>query len=94
MDIGRLILTTCARILSFMCVCGIYVSGIFFLSPPSAFSQSGNTDGEWASYAADAGSTKYTSLDQIDADNFDELEIVWRWASIDGDLDFEAMLGP
>ena len=94
MDIGRLILTICARILSSMCVCGMYVSGIIFVSTPSAFSQSGNADGEWASYASDAGSTKYTSLDQIDADNFDELEIAWRWVSIDADLNFEAMLGP
>ena len=59
-----------------------------------AFAQSGNSDGEWPSYAADAGSNKYTNLSQINADNFAELEIVWRWASIDADLDFEALLGP
>jgi quinoprotein glucose dehydrogenase len=59
-----------------------------------AFAQSGNSEGEWPSYAADAGSTKYTSLSQINADNFAELEIAWRWASIDADLDFEALLGP
>jgi quinoprotein glucose dehydrogenase len=58
-----------------------------------AFGQYGNRDGQWPSYAADAGSTKYTSLSQINADNFGELEIAWRWASIDGDLDFQALLG-
>jgi len=58
------------------------------------FAQNGSNDGEWSSYAADAGSTKYTSLSQINGENFDSLEIAWRWQSIDGDLDFEALLGP
>ncbi|MEX0963298.1 MAG: PQQ-binding-like beta-propeller repeat protein [Pseudohongiellaceae bacterium] len=56
--------------------------------------QNGNVEGEWPSYAADAGSTKYTSLSQIDGENFSDLELVWRWQSIDGDLDLEALLGP
>ncbi len=59
-----------------------------------ALSQQGSQNGEWPSYAADAGSSKYTSLDQIDGDNFSELEIAWRWQSIDAELDFESLLGP
>ena len=31
--------------------------------------QQGVPDGEWPTYGGDAGSTKYSLLDQIDADN-------------------------
>ena len=59
----------------------------------NTIAQLGNSDGEWLSYAADAGSTKYTSLAQINADNFEQLEVAWSWTSIDGNLDLEAILG-
>ena len=32
-------------------------------------------DGEWPTYGGDLGNTKYSPLDQIDADNFGDLEI-------------------
>lgn len=51
--------------------------------------QQGVTDGQWPSYAGDAGSTKYSSLDQINADNFALLQPAWRWQSVDGDLNFD-----
>ena len=35
--------------------------------------------GEWPSYGGDAGNTRYAPLDQIDASNFDQLEIAWRF---------------
>ena len=70
------------------------VGGLFFSTSLLALAQNGSSDGEWPSYAADAGSTKYTSLSQINADNFAELDIAWRWSSIDAELDFEALLGP
>src|SRR6267378_6872044 len=35
-------------------------------------------DTEWASYAADLAGTRYRPLEQINAANFNELEIVWR----------------
>jgi quinoprotein glucose dehydrogenase len=41
--------------------------------------QQGTTDGDWLFYGGDAGSTKYSPLDQINAENVAELEIVWRW---------------
>ena len=43
----------------------------------------GTTPGEWDAYGADIGSTKYTPLDQINADNIDSLEIVWRRPALD-----------
>ncbi len=51
-----------------------------------AHGQSGAPDGAWPHYAGDHGSTKYAPLDQIDAENFGDLEIAWRWQSIDEDL--------
>ena len=41
--------------------------------------QQGTQGAEWHFYGGDAGSTKYSPLDQIDAENANELEIVWRW---------------
>ena len=35
-------------------------------------------DGEWPSYAADLAGTRYRALDQINASNFNDLEIAWR----------------
>src|SRR5262245_14760571 len=41
--------------------------------------QSGAKNGEWRSYAGDTGSTRYSPLDQINASNFNRLEIAWRF---------------
>jgi quinoprotein glucose dehydrogenase len=41
--------------------------------------QQGATNGEWRYYGGDAGSTKYAPLDQINASNVKDLQIVWRW---------------
>ena len=49
------------------------------LAASSAFSQSGAKGGEWRSYGADLGNTHYSPLSQIDADNFKNLEVAWRF---------------
>ena len=41
--------------------------------------QSGAKAGEWTTYGADLGNTRYAPLDQITADNFSNLEIAWRF---------------
>ena len=41
--------------------------------------QSGARNGEWTSYAGDLGSTRYSPLDQINAGNFNQLEVAWRF---------------
>ena len=69
----------------------VFVGMFFFIS--KSFAQLGSVEGEWVSYASDAGSTKYTSLSEINRENFDKLEIAWAWTSIDGELDLEGMLG-
>ncbi len=35
--------------------------------------------GEWPAYGGDIGHTRYAPLDQIDASNFTELEVAWRF---------------
>ena len=45
--------------------------------------------GEWPTYSGDLGGTKYSPLDQIDADNFGTLEIAWHWQSADAVLSVE-----
>ena len=61
------------------------------ICPGLAQAQYGATNGEWRSYGGDLGSTTYSPLDQIDATNFDDLEIAWRWRSVDATLDLEAL---
>ncbi len=39
----------------------------------------GNVPGEWRYWGADAWSTRYSSLDQINAGNFDSLKMAWQW---------------
>ena len=48
---------------------------------PSAIAQQGAVNGEWRWYGGDAGGTKYSPLDQINASNVKQLKIVWRWKS-------------
>ena len=39
----------------------------------------GNVPGEWRYWGADAWSTRYSALDQINASNFGSLEVAWQW---------------
>jgi quinoprotein glucose dehydrogenase len=41
--------------------------------------QRGTTNGEWRTWAGDLGATRYAPLDQIDASNFNKLQIAWRF---------------
>ena len=41
--------------------------------------QSGARNGEWRTYGGDLGNTRYAPLDQITRDNFNDLEIAWRF---------------
>ena len=53
--------------------------------------QYGTKSGDWPSYGGDTGSTKYSPLNQITVENFEQLEVAWTWTSIDADLDLEAI---
>ena len=54
---------------------------LLHVSGDVSWAQHGAVNGEWRSYAGDAGGTKYSPLDQINRDNVQDLEIVWRWKS-------------
>ena len=41
--------------------------------------QAGATNGEWRTYGGDLGHTRYAPLDQINASNFNKLEVAWRF---------------
>ena len=43
--------------------------------------QHGAPNGDWPYWGGDAGSTRYSALDQINKDNVKDLEIAWRWYS-------------
>jgi quinoprotein glucose dehydrogenase len=45
---------------------------------PAAKPAAKPADTDWRSYAGDNASTRYAPLDQIDADNFNTLEVAWR----------------
>ena len=44
-----------------------------------ARAQSGAKNGEWRTYGGDLASTRYSPLDQINADNFNKLAVAWRF---------------
>ena len=62
---------------------GLVVAGL--LTPQVALFATAGQTGEWRAYAADKASTKYSPLDQIDANNVNDLQIVWRQSTIPDD---------
>jgi quinoprotein glucose dehydrogenase len=49
----------------------------------------GNKTGEWRYWGADAWSTRYSALDQINAANFNSLKVAWKWnAAQDGEDEY------
>ena len=53
-------------------------AGVLWTVSPAA-AQSGAKNGEWRTYGGDLGSTRYAPLDQINAGNFNQLEVAWRF---------------
>jgi quinoprotein glucose dehydrogenase len=49
-----------------------------FLANMPARAQTGTKNGEWRTYGGDLASTRYAPLDQINASNFNKLELAWR----------------
>jgi quinoprotein glucose dehydrogenase len=54
------------------------LAAVFCLSL-SAAAQTGAAKGEWPTYGADLGNTRYSALDQITAANFNQLQIAWQF---------------
>ena len=49
----------------------------------TAVAQQDRAIGDWLTFGGDAASTKYSQLDQINAENVGDLEITWRWPTPD-----------
>src|SRR5687768_10991070 len=52
---------------------------LLVLGPASLAAQYGTTNGEWRTWGGDLGATRYAPLDQINAANFNTLQIAWRF---------------
>src|ERR1700687_203172 len=50
---------------------------LWTMSP--VWGQTGAKNGRWRTYGGDLGSTRYAPLDQINAGNFNQLEVAWRF---------------
>jgi quinoprotein glucose dehydrogenase len=68
--------------LRFLPAAGLFLVAAVWLAP-TAGGQSGSmpsqANGEWTHYAADMKGTRYMPLDQINAANFNKLEVAWRF---------------
>src|ERR1700739_4520371 len=60
-------------------VFGQMFAGTPIPAPYTAQGQPSTAKGEWPSNAADIRGTRYSPLDQINAQNFNRLEIAWRF---------------
>ena len=58
-------------------ICLLMVSGIVGCDAPSLDSVG------WLHHGSDQASTKYSPIDQINAENFSDLEVAWIWESAD-----------
>ena len=56
-------------------------AALLFASQTMAQGLTGTENGEWRYLGGDAGNTRYSSLNQIDATNFSDLEQAWIWRS-------------
>ena len=56
----------------------------------------GTENGEWRTYGGDIANTRYSPLDQINAENFSELELAWRFATsnLGPELEFNLQATP
>src|SRR5882762_5317552 len=60
----------------------LILAGLAWLSPlmtGQSTGQPSTKNGEWPAYTADVRGSKYSPLDQIDASNFNKLEVAWRF---------------
>ena len=68
-----------------VCVAAVVIGGLGHGGAPIV-AQQGATEGEWRDYAGNREGMKYSPLDQISKGNIDDLEVAWRWATADQEL--------
>ena len=59
--------------------CLLAAAAFWLAGTAPAMAQQGAPQGEWPTYGGDLGNTRYSALEQIDADNFSDLELAWRF---------------
>jgi quinoprotein glucose dehydrogenase len=71
-------LTRSSRLLCVICVLGALFAARLNgqIKLPT---ERGNVPGEWRVWGADLWSTRYSPLDQINASNFNTLQVAWQW---------------
>ena len=63
-----------------LALCCILTLGLIVATTlPAAAQDRGNPDGDWRYIGGDAHHTRYSPLDQINGDNFEDLEVAWVW---------------
>src|SRR5260221_674507 len=59
--------------------CPLVGVGIVVAWTAALYGQAGAKKGEWPAYGGDTGHTRYSPLDQINAENFNKLAVAWRF---------------
>src|SRR5215467_1601163 len=54
---------------------------VLFVCVASIRAQQGTQNGEWRTHGGDAGSTRYSPLDQVNKENVKTLKVAWTWKS-------------
>ncbi len=65
-----------------LCQILTFTAALILCAANQALAQQGARNGEWRSFGGDPGNTKYSPLDQINRDNFQDLEVAFTWESI------------
>ena len=60
-----------------------FLAMLSLMTSSPSFSQQGTSvyEGDWPSWAGSWNASRYSPLDQITADNVNDLEIAWRWST-------------
>jgi quinoprotein glucose dehydrogenase len=56
-----------------------FATAVQLVAAPQNLLSRGTADGEWPTYGGDLASRRYSPLAEIDASNFNDLEIAWRF---------------
>src|SRR5215470_2169779 len=68
------------RLVSAMTVLlAVFLTLTIALSRPQSSNQPSTRNGDWPYYTADVKGSKYSPLDQVNASNFKDLEVAWRF---------------
>src|SRR5919108_2152135 len=60
-------------------LCAVWALAVIGVMNSAVSGQVKPKPGEWTTYGGDLASTRYSPLDQINKDNFNKLEVAWRF---------------